>query len=107
MAIAVVGAGGLTGRLCVERLLEVGYSVRAVVRSPEKYRDAFPASPSLEIVRGDVTDPKTLGVALGQAKGIIYAAAASTYFSAKAVDCEVGRCGYGCPDCTKSASMHP
>ncbi|KAK9868007.1 hypothetical protein WJX84_001406 [Apatococcus fuscideae] len=30
MAIAVVGAGGPTGRLCVERLLEAGHSVRAI-----------------------------------------------------------------------------
>ena len=70
MTIAVMGAGGLTGRLCVERLLEVGHSVRAVVRSPEQY--AFPASPTLEVVRGDVTDTKSLGSAFGQATGIIY-----------------------------------
>lgn len=72
MTIAVMGAGGLTGRLCVERLLEVGHSVRAVVRSPEQYRDAFPASPTLEVVRGDVTNTKSLGSAFGQATGIIY-----------------------------------
>lgn len=87
--IAVLGAGGPTGKLCVQQLLDVGASVRAVVRSPANYKGAFPADPALEIVKGDVTDPESLSAALDEVTGIIFAASSSTYFGAKSVENEV------------------
>lgn len=41
----VLGAGGPTGSECVKRLLKATSSpVRAVVRDPSKYEDAFKAA---------------------------------------------------------------
>ena len=87
--IAVLGAGGPTGKLCVQQLLDVGTRVRAVVRSPATYKGAFAADPALEIVTGDVTDPESLSAALDGVTGIIFAASSSTYFGAKSVENEV------------------
>ncbi len=39
MTVLVVGASGATGRLLVKQLLEKGQSVKAVVRSPERFRE--------------------------------------------------------------------
>ena len=78
--IAVLGAGGPSGKLCVQQLLDVGASVRAVVRSPASYKGAFADDPALEIVEGDVTDLGSLSAALNGVTGIIFAASSSTYF---------------------------
>lgn len=53
MKIAVLGASGRTGRLVVERALEKGHAVRALVRSPEKLKLTHER---LDVVRGDATD---------------------------------------------------
>lgn len=54
-AYVVLGAGGGTGLECVKRLVAVSKApIRAVVRDPAKYKDAFPAG--VEVVAGDVTD---------------------------------------------------
>ena len=87
--IAVLGAGGPTGKLCVQQLLEIGASVRAVVRSPDNYKGVFAANPALDVIRGDVTDPESLSAAIDGVTGIIFAASSSTYFGAKSVENEV------------------
>lgn len=90
MAVNVVlGAGGPTGAECVKRLLEVTQDkVRAVVRDPSKYAEAFPKDARLEVVAGDVTDQASLDKALAGAKGVIFAASGKGYWSAKEVDYE-------------------
>ena len=93
--VAVLGAGGPSGKLCVQQLLDVGASVRAVVRSPANYKGAFADDPALEIVKGDVTDRESLSAALEGVTGIIFAASSSTYFGAKSVEnkvCLPGNC---------------
>lgn len=50
----VFGAGGGVGFECVQHLLGKGNSVRAVVRSPEKYKDKFPKNRLLTVVKGGV-----------------------------------------------------
>ena len=50
----VFGAGGGVGFECVQHLIQKGNSVRAVVRSPEKYKDKFPTSPLLTVAKGGV-----------------------------------------------------
>lgn len=53
MTIAVFGGSGRTGRLVVERALEEGHAVRALVRDPQK----LPLEHErLELVQGDVLD---------------------------------------------------
>ncbi len=85
----VVGAGGATGFEAVQFLLKEPGTVRAVVRNPDKYKDKFPKSSSLEVVKADVTDAASLESVLKGASGVIFAASGSGYFSAKEVDCEV------------------
>lgn len=95
----VFGAGGPTGRECVKRLLLLGGTVRAVVRRPDKYAAVFPASPKLEVVRGDVTDRESVIACLKGANGVIFAASATKYFDTTAVDNEsVGTVAAGCKE---------
>ena len=55
--IFVSGGGGYVGGRLIPRLLEDGYRVRALARSPEKLHSRrWGGHPLLEIVRGDVLD---------------------------------------------------
>jgi len=64
MTVLVAGATGYVGGRLVPRLLDAGYRVRAIARSPEKVRGRPWAShPALEVVRGDLLDPASLKVA--------------------------------------------
>jgi uncharacterized protein YbjT (DUF2867 family) len=59
--IFVSGGGGYVGGRLVPRLLEDGYRVRALARSPEKLRSRrWGNHPQLEIVRGDILDYPSL-----------------------------------------------
>ncbi|TLQ42998.1 SDR family oxidoreductase [Streptomyces marianii] len=59
----VTGATGYVGGRLVPELLDAGFRVRCMARSPEKLRD-HPWAGRVETVRGDVTDPDSLGEAL-------------------------------------------
>lgn len=56
MTILVVGATGATGRLVVEQLLYSGYTVRVVVRSPDKLPDAVKNHPRLSVTDAAILD---------------------------------------------------
>ncbi|MFV6028752.1 SDR family oxidoreductase [Streptomyces sp. NPDC056264] len=58
----VTGASGYIGGRLVPDLLEAGFRVRCLARTPEKLRD-HPWAGEVEIVRGDVTDAETLAPA--------------------------------------------
>jgi putative NADH-flavin reductase len=74
--IAVIGATGKAGRYLVKHLLEQGYSIKVLVRNPDKFSTT---SPLAEVIKGDVrnyTDVYTLLEncdavisTLGQSKG--------------------------------------
>jgi len=84
---AVIGAGGPTGLECVKRLAQLGRPVRAVVRNPDKYKDAFQnLGSTVSVVKGDVEAPASLREALAGVQNIIFAASGKGYFSARAVD---------------------
>lgn len=70
MTILVIGATGSIGSLVVEEALRQGHSVRALVRSPVKAR-RLPAK--AEAVVGDLTEPDTLGAAVKDIDGIVFA----------------------------------
>ncbi len=61
MQVLILGATGGTGRELVKQALGHGHSVRAVARKPEKVKAVHPR---LEVVQGDIGDPKTLAAAL-------------------------------------------
>jgi len=86
--IAVLGAGGPTGKQCVEKLLAQNKKVVAVVRDPAKYLGVWSSSKDLRIESGDVTNAASLAKALSSVKGFIFAASGKTYFSASSVDTE-------------------
>ena len=52
--IALFGATGQTGQPFLQKALEAGYSVKALVRSPEKLASQ---SDRLEVIQGDVLSP--------------------------------------------------
>jgi hypothetical protein len=56
MTILVVGASGTTGRLLVEKLLNRGQSVIAVVRSPDKLPEVLKNRDRLSVIRASVLD---------------------------------------------------
>src|SRR5215210_4545105 len=66
--ILVIGATGRVGGAAVERLLETGFEVRALVRRPEK--GAHLRSLGAELTVGDVTAPKTLEPAVRGCSGV-------------------------------------
>lgn len=56
MNILVTGATGATGRLLVDKLLEKGHSVKAVVRSPEKLSEKARSNGNLTIIQSPILD---------------------------------------------------
>jgi uncharacterized protein YbjT (DUF2867 family) len=62
--ILVTGATGYIASRLIPRLLEQGYSVRALARRPEQLT-ARPWGKSVELLCGDISDPKSLELALG------------------------------------------
>ncbi|GAA0419979.1 nucleotide-diphosphate-sugar epimerase [Acrocarpospora corrugata] len=66
MTFLVTGATGKAGRHVVRHLLRAGQSVRALTRDPD--RAGLPQQ--VEVVRGDLTDPGTLGPAFDGVEGV-------------------------------------
>src|SRR5687768_15872854 len=55
--VLVTGATGYVGGRLVPRLLDAGYAVRCVVRTPAKLGDrSWSGHPRLEVVQGDLCD---------------------------------------------------
>lgn len=61
--VLVTGATGYIGGRLVPELLDAGYRVRCLARTPRKLRD-HPWAGRVESVRGDVTDAESVGAAL-------------------------------------------
>lgn len=66
MKILVTGATGKVGRYLVEQLAQAGHHVRALTRNPAKAN--FPSH--VEVIEGDLTQPKTLETALEGVEGL-------------------------------------
>jgi putative NADH-flavin reductase len=66
--IAVLGGSGRTGKYLVNHLLNQGFSVRVLVRNPEKFTLQ---NPKIEIVAGDAVDEKAIHLLLKDCKVII------------------------------------
>lgn len=63
LSCLVTGATGYIGGRLVPELLAAGHRVRCLARTPEKLRD-YPWAGEVEIVRGDVTDARSLAPAM-------------------------------------------
>ena len=59
--IAVIGGGGRTGQYLVNQLIEKGYSLKLLLRHPERFTIQ---SQQIEILRGDVLNPEAVGALL-------------------------------------------
>ena len=71
--VLVTGATGFLGRRTVEMLIDQGFAVRALVRTPSKAGTL--AQLGAEIAQGDVTDPESLKPAFQGIDYVIHAAA--------------------------------
>lgn len=72
MKVLVVGATGVLGRTVIRRLVAMGVSVRALTRAPE--RAAGLAQHGVEVLAGDLIDPKSLERACAGANRVLAAA---------------------------------
>lgn len=69
--VLVTGATGYIGARLIPRLLEMGYSVRALVRDPDRL-EGRPWIEAIEVVAGDVLKPETLPAALAGVSAAYY-----------------------------------
>jgi hypothetical protein len=69
MRVAILGATGRTGGAVLERALERGHEVCALVRDPS----TLPAHPSLTVVRGGFEDTEALDRAVAGADAVVTA----------------------------------
>jgi uncharacterized protein YbjT (DUF2867 family) len=85
----VAGASGETGRRIVQELVNRNIPVRALVRDATQARTVLP--PSVELVTGDVLDPKSLAAAMAGCTVLLCATGARPSldpFGPYQVDCE-------------------
>jgi nucleoside-diphosphate-sugar epimerase len=69
----VTGATGLVGSHIVDRLMADGWSVRALVRSPQRARDVLPEA--VELISGDVLDEASFARAAAGCHAVFHTAA--------------------------------
>jgi dihydroflavonol-4-reductase len=79
MKVLVTGATGFIGGNLARRLLEQGYTVRALVRAGSRQRNLDGLD--VETFTGDLTQPATLGPALKGCEGLFHVAAAYTFWT--------------------------
>lgn len=71
--IAILGATGYVGGRLAPNLLRAGYSVRCLVRSPEKLNEReWTPHPKVKIRRADLADAKSLSRGLGGCSAAYY-----------------------------------
>ena len=77
MKILVTGATGFIGSHLIERLIEGGHSVTALIR-PTSDSNSF-ISRGIQTVAGDVADPETVSIAVNEADAVVNLARAKAH----------------------------
>jgi putative NADH-flavin reductase len=67
-AIAILGGGGRTGKFLVGKLIDQGYRLRVLLRSPENFEFHHP---SVEIVKGDAIDSASIHELVKNSQAVI------------------------------------
>ena len=98
--ILVTGATGKQGGAVARHLLEDGWSVRALTRSPHKQEAEKLKNLGAEIVQGDLDDPTSIGPAMQGVYGVF---SVQQYWG-KGVDVEVAE-GIALADAAKKAGV--
>ncbi len=75
--VLVAGATGQTGRIVVQRLVEEGFAVRALVRDAER-AEALLGSTGVEYATGDIKDPASLTAAFTGIDAVVSAVGAKS-----------------------------
>ncbi len=78
MKAFVAGATGETGRRIVQALVDRQIPVRAMVRDIAKAREILPAG--VELIIGDVLDPRSIAIAIGDSTVLLCATGAKPSF---------------------------
>ena len=65
--VAILGGGGRTGKFLVAKLIDQGYRLKVLLRSPEN----FELHPSVEIVKGDAVDPISVHALVRNTQAVI------------------------------------
>ena len=66
--IAVLGGGGRTGKFLVAKLIDQGYRLKVLLRSPENFEFNHP---SVEIVKGDAIDPISIHALVKNSQAVV------------------------------------
>ena len=74
--VLIVGATGSIGRHAVAEALQQGYTVRALVRDPDRAARLLPES--VELVIGDLTRPETVSPAVDGVDAIVFTHGSTT-----------------------------
>lgn len=98
--ILVSGATGQQGGAVARHLAGAGFTIRGLTRDPDSERAEPLRERGVELVRGDMTDPSTLGPALEGVRGVF---AMATPFEA-GVEAEVAQ-GIGLADAARTAGV--
>jgi len=68
MQITILGAAGRIGKEVVRQALKAGYTVKVLVRNPDKLGDL---NEKVEIIQGNLLDPLSVGKAMNGSKVVI------------------------------------
>lgn len=66
--VAVLGGGGRTGNYLVNQLLKKGFSVKLLLRNPEKFEIQ---NSKIEIIKGDALDFESIKVLLKESEAVL------------------------------------
>lgn len=106
--ILVTGASGFIGAHCVQQLLEAGYTVKAAVRSPQKFQtlqSCFESDKLQYAIVSDITNYDEVAKALKGCDGVLHLASPFSY-NAKDFETELMKPAIQGTTCMLSACLH-